>query len=131
MVVLPAIVPAVTTPPDDIVATGRLDEDHVTALFDAVEGDILAVIVRVVPIFIVIVDGVNVRDDTRTNTVTKHVVENPPLTVVTLIFAELPAVIAVTTPDEDTLTFDGLEDDHDTALFVALAGLTVATNDTV
>ena len=38
----------------------------------------------------------------------------------------VPALTPVTTPDELTVATEGSDDDHDTALFVAFDGVTVA-----
>ena len=128
MVVEPADIP-VTTPNEFTVETDVFAEDHVTALFVALDGTIVAVNCLVEPVCRVNIVGVMVTDDTYTVMVNVHVATRFPLTVVALITA-LPAETAVTTPDEFTVALVELEL-HVTVLSVALDGITVAVNEIV
>ena len=124
IVAVPALT-AVTTPELDTVATDVLFDDHVTDLFDAFEGETVAVRVYVDP-------SVKVKDDlskdtpvTGTTTVTAQVAVFAPSLVITVIVAD-PAAFAVTRPEEDTVATEVLLDDQVTDLSVALDGETVA-----
>lgn len=58
-------------------------------------------------------------------TLSAQVAVLPPSVVVTVMVA-VPALFAVTMPDEETVATDVLLDDHVTLLSVALEGVTVA-----
>ena len=60
-------------------------------------------------------------------TVTEHVAVLPPSTVATMMLA-VPAALAITTPEDETVATDALVDDQFTALLVAFDGVTVAVN---
>ena len=126
MIVEPACVPAVTIPAEFTVAMAEFAEDHVIALLVALDGRIVATSVFIEPVFSLNNVGERDIDVTDTVMVKAQVAISVPLTVVAVIIAE-PAEIAVTTPDEFTITFAEL-DCHVTLLFVALEGVTVAIN---
>lgn len=104
-------------------------EDHVTALFVALDGNTATVNDFVEPTFRANDVGETVTDATDMVIVTVHVAVRFPLTVVALITA-LPAETAVITPDEFTVAFAEVEL-HTTVLSVALDGVIVAVSDNV
>jgi hypothetical protein len=121
---------AVTTPEDDTVATEVLLEDHVTDLSVALEGITVAVNVCVSPTVIdndVLFRLTPVTDTVVSVTVTKHVVVFPPSFVVTVIVA-VPAALAVTKPEDETVATEVLLEDQVTDLSVAFEGVTVAVS---
>ena len=128
IVVVPALTP-VTTPDELTVATEGFDDDQDTALFVAFEGVTVAVKVPVppTPISIAVLSRETpVTDTVGAITVTVH---DPYLfvpSVAVALMVAVPAFTAVTTPDELTVATEGSDDDHDTALFVAFEGVTVA-----
>ena len=69
-----------------------------------------------------------VTDTIGLDTVTEQVAFFPPSLVVTVIVA-VPAALAVTDPDVDTVATDVLLEDQVTDLSVALEGVTVAVKD--
>ena len=127
MVAVPAAF-AVTTPELETVATEVLLEAQVTDLSVALEGVTVAVSVSVSPTVMerdVLFKLTPVTETVGVWTVTEHVAVFPPSFVVTVMVA-VPAALAVTTPEDDTVATDVLLDDHVTDLFVALEGVTVA-----
>jgi hypothetical protein len=123
MVVDPEPTPVIT-PELDTVATDGLADDHVTALFAAFEGRIVAVIVFVLPDPIDILVGETDTEETATVIETTHVAVNEPHRAV--ITAD-PSAMAVMTPDAFTVALLELEL-HVTVLLVAFDGKTVATS---
>jgi hypothetical protein len=129
MVAVPTAI-AVTVPPDTVVMAGALLL-HVTFLFVALEGEMVAVKVSVLP---TVRDSVLLFRDTPVTatlaeagvTVTEHVAVLLPSTVVTVITV-LPAATAVTVPP-DTVATAGAPLLHVTFLFEALEGVMVAVN---
>jgi hypothetical protein len=120
---------ALTKPIEDTEATAALPLLHVTFLFVALEGDTAAVKVSVLPMVIVV--NVLFKDTPVTatllvplETLTAQVAVLLPSKVVTVMVA-LPAETALTVPP-DTLATVLLLLLHDTFLFVALEGETVA-----
>jgi hypothetical protein len=121
-VVDPVLTP-VTTPEFDTVAMDGLAEDHTTALFAALDGKTVAVIVLVLSVPIDMLVGDTDTDETPTVMDTTHVAVNEPhLAVMTAD----PNETAVMVPDPFTVALVEL-DDHETVLLVALTGKTVAT----
>jgi len=125
MTAVPALT-AVTFPLASTAATALLPEVHVTALFVAFEGLMVAVRVSVpltnrLKVFLL--------SDTLLTwtlfTVTLHVAVLLPSAVLTVIVA-VPAFSPVTSPPELTLATPSLFDVHVTVLLVAFEGLTVA-----
>lgn len=118
----PVLTP-VTTPEFDTVAMDGLAEDHTTALFAALDGKTVAVIVLVLSVPIDMLVGDTDTDETPTVMDTTHVAVNEPhLAVMTAD----PNETAVIIPDAFTVALVEL-DDHVTVLLVALTGKTVAT----
>jgi hypothetical protein len=120
---------AVTTPEEETVATEVLLDDHVTDLLVALEGVTVAISVSVFPsvkVNDVLFRLTPVTEITFSLTVTEQVAFLPPSFVVTVIVA-VPAALAVTKPEEDTVTTVVLLEDQVTDLFVAFDGETVAT----
>ena len=115
-----------TTPDEFTVATAVFTEDHVTALFVALDGNTVAVNDFVEPVFNVNDAGERLTDAANTVIVNVHVAVKLPLTVVAVITA-LPPETAVTTPDELTVALAELEL-HVTVLLVAFDGATIAVN---
>ena len=105
------------------------DDDHDTPLFVASEGAIVGFNV-VVPPTTTDADAGNDTPDTATVTVTFTDAVLAPSLVFTVTVA-VPPAFPVTTPDALTDATDVSDDDHDTALFVAFDGDTVAVNDAV
>ena len=127
MVAVPADL-AVTTPEVETVATDVLLEDQVTALFVALEGETVAVMVAVLPssrLNEVLSNDTPVTETVAGLTVTTQVAFFAPSSVVHVMVAE-PADLAVTTPEVETVATDVLLEDQVTALLVALEGETVA-----
>ena len=123
MVVDPEPTPVIT-PELDTVATDGLADDHVTALFAALDGKTVAVMVLVVPVPIDTLVGETDTEETATVIDTTHVaVKEPHRAVITAD----PSATAVMTPDAFTVTLLEL-DIHVTVLLVALDGKTVATS---
>ena len=121
---------AVTRPDEETVATDVLLEDHVTFLFVAFDGDIVAAKVSVLPTVMdkeLLFRVTPVTATVAAVTVTLQVAVLDPSTVFTVIVA-VPVAFAVTTPEEETVATDVLLDDHVTFLFVAFDGETVAIN---
>ena len=127
--------PTALTTPLFTVATFVLSELHVTFLFVALLGVIVATNVTVSPIFNSSFCEFNVTFSTfitsgsgssSGKTVISHVAVLFPSTVVTVIFA-FPSPTAVTTPFS-TVAASVLSDFHVTDLFVALSGVIVAIN---
>jgi len=121
---------AVTTPPDETVATDVLLDDQKTPVFVALDGDTVAVRLPVLPATRLIVERFKETPVTETVpalTVTEQVAVLPPSDVVHVIVAD-PADLAVTVPSEETVATDVLLDDHVTALLVALVGETVGVS---
>jgi hypothetical protein len=88
-----------TTPSEFTVAIAVFAEDHVTALFVALEGNTVAISDFVEPAFNVKDVGEILTEAVDTVMVNAHVAVRFPLTVVARMIA-LPAETAVTTPDE-------------------------------
>ena len=127
IVAVPAFL-AVTTPEVETVATVVLLDDQVTLLFVALDGDTVAVSVCVWPSVSVRLVWFRLTPVTGTVgalTVTEQVAVLPPSVVVTVMVV-VPALFAVTMPDEETVATDVLLEDHVTLLSVALEGVTVA-----
>ena len=127
IVVVPTAL-AVTTPEDETVATEVLLEDQVTDLSVAFDGDTVAVNAWVSPTVIesdVLFKLIPVTGTVAAFTVTEHVAVLEPSFVVTVIVA-VPTVLAVTTPEEDTVATEDLLEDHETDLSVAFEGVIVA-----
>ena len=78
MVAEPVLELAVTTPVELTVTIDGLEEDHVTDLFAALDGEIFAVSVLDAPVFNVNDDGEIVIDDTAIVTVTVQDAIKPP-----------------------------------------------------
>ena len=116
----------VTAPNEFTVATLVFEEDHITALFVALDGKIDIVNDFVEPVCRVNDAGERLIDVAGTIMVNVHFAVSLPLRVVAVIIA-LPAETAVTTPDEFTAAFAELEL-HITVLSVALEGATVAVS---
>jgi hypothetical protein len=114
IVELPAAIPD-TTPLELTVAADVLLLDHVTVWFVALEGTIVSESCTVPPTAIEAVDVFSVTPVTGITgfdvTVTAHVWENPPSTVVTVIIA-LPAYTPVTRPLDVTVATAVLLLDH-------------------
>jgi len=122
MVVDPELTP-VMTPEFDTVAIDGLADDHITALFAALDGKTVAVMVLVLTVPIDILVGDTETDETATVMDITHVAVNEPhLAVITAD----PSAIAVITPDPFTVALLEL-DVHATVLLVAFEGRTVAT----
>ena len=119
----------VTTPNEFTVATDVFEEVHVTVLFVALDGTIVAVNCLVEPVFIVVNVGIIVTDVTGTVMVNIQMAVRLPLTVVARIVA-LPAETLVTIPDELTVALAEVEL-HVTVLSVALDGVIVGVNASV
>jgi hypothetical protein len=120
---------AVTTPEEETVATAVLLDDQITDLSVALEGVTVAVSVSVFPsvkVNDVLFRLTPVTETTLALTVTEQVAFLPPSLVVTVIVA-VPAALAVTKPEEDTVATVVLLEDQVTDLFVAFDGETVAT----
>jgi len=124
IVAVPA--PTAVTTPSDTVATPESEENHVTLRSAAFAGCTFAVSVRVSPILIVSEVGETVTDVgcICPATVTLLVAVRP-FTVVAVITA-VPCVTAVTSPVDDTVATDVLEDDQVTARLAAFDGKTSA-----
>ena len=119
---------AVTTPEEETVATDALLEDQVTDLSVAFEGVIVADKVCVSPTVMdmdVLLRLTPVTETLAAVTVTVQVAVLPPSLVLTVI-AVVPAVLAVTTPEEDTVATEVLLEDQATDLSVAFEGVIVA-----
>lgn len=122
---------AVTTPDEDTVATEVLFEDQVTDLSVASDGETVAVSVWVSPTVMdsdVLFKLTPVTEIVCALTVTEQLAFFEPSFVVTVIVA-VPALTAVTTPEEETVATEVLLEDQVTDLFEALEGETVAVND--
>lgn len=129
IVAVPAAL-AVTKPEEETVATDVLFEDHTTDLSVALLGVTVATSVWVSPTVIVIDDSLSSTPVTETvgaETVTTQAAFLPPSLVVAVIVA-VPADLAVTKPEEETVATEVLLDDQVTDLFVALEGVTVAVS---
>ena len=129
IVVLPADL-AITIPEEDTSATDGALEDHVTDLSVAFDGVTVAVSDWVSPsviVRVVLSRLTPVTDMTFALTVTAHVAVLLPSVVFTVIVA-LPAVLAITTPDEETSATERALEVHVTDLSVAFDGDTVAVN---
>ena len=116
--------------------TSSLFDDHVTFLFVALVGSIVAINILVALTFTVIEFVFKLTSVTATlselgfwlsATVTWQVAVFPPSSVVTVIVAK-PALLATTFPFWSTVAISELLDDHVTFLFVASSGKTVACN---
>jgi hypothetical protein len=121
---------AVTTPEEETVAMDVLLDDQVTDLSVALDGLTVAERVCVSPSVIVILFLSRETLVTKTVaalTVTVHFAVFPPSFVLTVIVA-VPATLAVTTPEPDTVATDVLLEDQETFLLVALEGVTVAVS---
>ena len=118
----PVLTP-VTTPEFDTVAMDGLAEDHTTALFAALDGKTVAVIVLVLSVPIDMLVGDTDTDETPTVMDTTHVAVNEPQRAV---MTADPNPTAVMVPDPFTVALLELEL-HVTVLLVALTGKTVAT----
>ena len=129
IVVEPVAEPARTTPFEFTVATDGLDEDHVTAVLPALDGNTVAIKAVVEPVSIDNIVGETDTLDTGIVTVTRHVAIKEPFNVVTLMVA-VPTETAVTNPEEFTVAFAELEL-HAMDLFVAFDGEMVAVNASV
>ena len=119
---------AVTTPDVETVATDVLLEVQVTDLLVALAGVTVAVRVWVSPTVMDRDELLRLTPVTETiglDTVTEQVAFLPPSLVVTLIVA-VPAALAVTRPDAETVATEALLEDQVTDLSVALEGVTVA-----
>ena len=114
----------VMTPELDTVATDGLADVHVTALLAALVGKTVAVMARVIPVPMDILVGETDTEETGTVMDTTHVAVNE---LQRAVITTVPSEMAVITPDPFTVAFAELED-HDTVLFVAFDGKTVATN---
>lgn len=126
MVVAPSLT-AVTLPELFTVATDEFEVDHVTVLFVALEGDIVADRVYVLPSPVKVTDvfdKLTFVGLTVVSTVTMQVAVFP-FTVFAVIVA-IPSPTAVTLPELFTVATDEFEVDHVTVLVVALEGDTVA-----
>jgi len=93
----------------------------------AFEGATAAVSVTVSSRPMVAVRGVKLTPVTATTTVTAQVAVRPPSTVVTVIVA-VPAAMALTRPEPDTVATLASLVDQFTARLVALVGRTVAVS---
>lgn len=123
MIVEPDPTPVIT-PELDTVAMDGLAEDHVTALFDALDGKTVAVIDRVLPDPRDILVGDTDTEETATVMETTQVaVRDPHRAVITAD----PSATAVMTPEPFTVALVEFEVQV-TVLFVAFDGKTVATN---
>ena len=133
MVALIVTVPeafAVTKPDELTVATAGLPDTHVTFLLVAFDGVTVAVSWKLLPGAMVLDDSSNVIPVTETIedvTVTAQVACLFPSTVATVMVA-VPALLAVTKPDELTDATFALFDVHVTFLLVAFDGVTVAVS---
>jgi len=117
---------AVITPELFTVAVPALPDDHITVLFVAFAGATVAVSVSLVPATSVVVVLFKVTPAANTgSTVTSHEAIKPPSVVVTVTNA-VPGDTAVTTPPGLTVATVASLLAHDMALFVAVAGATVA-----
>lgn len=127
MVAVPAFT-AVTFPEVLTVATAVFDDFQLTALFVAVDGEIVAVRVSDAPSVRVSADLFRltlVTDTVGALTVTEQLAVFEPSAVVTVMVA-VPALTAVTFPEVLTVATDVFEDFQLTFLFVAVNGETVA-----
>ena len=119
---------AVTTPDVETVATEVLLEDQVTDLSVALDGVTVADNACVSPTVMVRDVWFRLTPVTAIGfTVTEQVAFLPPSSVVAVITA-VPSLTAETFPFESTVAMFVLELDHDTFLFVALEGETVAVS---
>lgn len=124
---------AVTTPLELTVAMDVFADDQVTPLSVASEGETVATNVAVLPTCKVNEEGFRdtpVTETVEAFTVTEQVAVLPPSAVLAVIVA-VPALLAVTSPSEDTVATEVLFDDHVTSLLDALEGLTVVVNHVV
>jgi hypothetical protein len=122
MVVDPGPIP-VMSPELDTVATEELAEDHLTALFPALEGRTVATMNWVLPIPTDVLLSDTDTEETATVIDMEHDAVNTPHRAV---ITTDPNPIAVMVPDSSTVAFAEL-DVHTTVLLVAFAGKTVAT----
>ncbi len=119
---------AVTNPDDETVATEVLLEDQVTDLSVALDGVTVADNAWVSPTVMVREVWLRLTPVTAIGfTVTEQVAFFPPSSVVAVITA-VPSLMADTLPFESTVTMFEFELVHDTFLFVALEGETVAVS---
>jgi hypothetical protein len=121
---------AVTTPYVETVATEVLLDDQVTDLFVALVGLTVAVKVSLPPTDSERDDLLSVTPVTLTVealTVTEQFAIFLPSSVRTVTTAD-PDFLAVTTPEEVTITTEVLLEDHTSVLFVALVGVIVAVS---
>ena len=119
---------AVTSPEDETVATEVLLEDQLTDLSVALDGVTVADNVCESPTVMVRDVWFRVTPVTAIGfTVTEQVAFFPPSSVVAVITA-VPSLTADTLPFESTVAMFVLELVHDTFLFVALEGKTVAVS---
>ena len=112
-----------TIPELDTVAIDGLADDHTTALFAALDGKTVGVIVLVLTVPIDMLVGDTETDETATVIDITHVAVNEPHRAV---MTAAPNPTAVMVPDPSTVALLELEL-HVTVLLVAFEGRTVAT----
>jgi hypothetical protein len=129
MVAVPSVF-VVTSPFAEMDATAVLLHSQLTVLFEAFEGDTVAVNCSVVPGSkkrLVLLKDIPVTGIVGIKTVTSQLVFLLPSAVVTVMVA-VPLDIPVTNPVDKTVATDGALLVQVISLFVALAGNTVAIN---
>ena len=128
MVAEPVATP-VTRPLEFTVAFPVLEDDHVTDLSVAMVGKTVATncVVAPTPTVATVLFKFTLDTATVPVIVSTHVAVLLPSAVLAVIVAE-PAARAVTRPEESTVAYEVLEEDHDTVVLVAFAGATVAVS---
>jgi len=129
MVAEPVATPVTTPLVALTVALVISEDDQTTALFVAFVGNTVATncVVDPTPTVAVVLFKITLDTAIVPVIVRAQVAVYPPSAVRTVIVAE-PADSAVTRPEEFTVAREVLEEDHDTPLFVAFVGATVAVS---